>query len=55
MSLFRHSVPVIIDRSALEDGEEEEDGPRDNGQYGGGSKDAPVEVVDGEAHEGDGD
>ncbi|KAK9586319.1 hypothetical protein V6Z92_005275 [Aspergillus fumigatus] len=55
MALFRQAVPVIIDRRALEDGEEEENGSGDHGQYGGGTKDAPMDVVDGETHEGDGD
>jgi hypothetical protein len=39
----------------LKDSEEEENRPRDNGQHGGGKEDAPVEVVDGETHQGDGD
>ncbi|KAK9636687.1 hypothetical protein HCH54_009974 [Aspergillus fumigatus] len=55
MALFRQAVPVIIDRRALEDGEEEENGSGDHGQYGGGTKDAPMDVVDCETHEGDGD
>ncbi|KEY77744.1 hypothetical protein metabotropic glutamate receptor [Aspergillus fumigatus] len=46
MALFRQAVPVIIDRRALEDGEEEENGSGDHGQYGGGTKDAPMDVVD---------
>lgn len=48
------SIPVIGDRCASRDSEEEENRSRDNGQHGGGKEDAPMEVVDGETHQGDG-
>lgn len=53
LAIPRDAIPEIVDGRALEDGEEEEEQPDDNGDSHGDVEDHDVDAIDGDPEEGE--